>query len=131
MADTVTSRVLFNGTVDYIVQITNRSDGTGESAVVKIDKSTLVGPGGAEPSKLRVKYICYDCNGMGAKLYFDRSSGTTVLAELGSGHGVLNYCPAGGLDDVGSGNTGDVLLTTYGHTSGDSYNIILHCEKVQ
>lgn len=130
MADTVSTKVIINNTVDYVVQLMNRSDGTGESAVVKIDKSTLTGPGGAEPSSLRIRKIKYDCNGMGVDLFWDHTS-DVKFASLGSGHGCFDYNDVGGLTDTGSGDTGDVLLTTAGHTAGDSYMIILYCEKVQ
>ena len=42
MADAVTTIVTNNGAKNYQARFTNISDGTGESAVIKIDKSTLV-----------------------------------------------------------------------------------------
>ena len=41
MADAVTSTTVLDGDKDFIVQLTNVSDGTGESAVAKVDVSTL------------------------------------------------------------------------------------------
>ena len=44
--------------------------------------------------------------------------------------GILDFSPFGGLQNTaGSGKNGDVLLTTTGHSSGDTYLIILHCTK--
>ena len=53
MTDTVDIQVLANTTMRYHVRLQNRSDSTGESAVVKVDKSTLTGPlKGVEPGSL-------------------------------------------------------------------------------
>ena len=41
MADAVTSTTILDGDKDFIVQLTNVSDGTGESAVAKVDVSSL------------------------------------------------------------------------------------------
>ena len=41
MADAVTSTTILDGDKDFIVQLTNVSDSTGESAVTKVDVSGL------------------------------------------------------------------------------------------
>ena len=41
MADTVTSQTLIDGERTVIMKFTNISDGTGESAVLKVDVSAL------------------------------------------------------------------------------------------
>ena len=41
MADAVTSTTILDSDKDFIVQLTNVSDGTGESAVAKVDVSAL------------------------------------------------------------------------------------------
>lgn len=130
MADAVTNRTLFNGSRDIVIHVTNLSDGTGESGVVKIDKSTLVGPNGLEPSKLSVLSIRGEVAGMEVKLSFDRTSDVTI-AQLAQGSIDLNFegLHGGGLVDNGTGDTGDVLLTTAGHTTGDSYDLIIRCRK--
>ena len=40
MADTVSTRILEQGERNLVVQLTNLSDGTGETGVVKVDAST-------------------------------------------------------------------------------------------
>ena len=45
----------------------------------------------------------------------------TLPATKGGAGGVTN--------NAGSGKTGDVLLTTVGHSSGDSYSIVIQCIK--
>ena len=70
MADAVTTTTIQDGDRIAVIQLTNTSDGTGESAVTK---------------------------GFG---------------------GIQNTAAA-------SGKTGDIALTTTGHTAGDSYVIVL------
>ena len=127
MADAVTSKVILNSPKRHIVVLTNVSDGTGESNVVKVDKSTLTGPNGLEPSKLRVDKIEYSVFGMSVTLSFDRTSDIKIAVLQGDG--CLDFTEAGGLIDSTTGDTGDILLTTTGHTSGDTYTITLHLRK--
>lgn len=129
MADTVDTLVVANTKQRYVVRLTNRSDGTGESGVVKVDKSTLTGLLGAEPSKLVVEKIQYDVAGMQVRLDWDHTTDDEIVT-LGPGSGVMNWRQAGGLIDPGSaGGTGDILLTTNGQAAGDSYDITLHLRK--
>jgi hypothetical protein len=128
MADAVDTLVLANTRRKYVVRLMNVSDGTGESAVVKIDKSALTGPNGLEPSKLVVEKIDYTCDGMTARLYWDHTTDDEIA--VCAGQGCFDFRDAGGLIDPGSaGGTGDILLTTNGHTSGDSYTIVLWLRK--
>lgn len=130
MVDTVTTKVLYAGSHDYVVQLTNQSDGTGESGALKIDKSSITGPNGKEPSKIDIRKIQYNVDGMRVDLFWDHTS-DVLIATLGgavsSGSGEFCYQQYGDLRDTGTGGTGDLILTTSGHTSGDSYNILLHC----
>jgi len=128
MADAVDSLVVFNGKRKYVIRLTNVSDGTGESAVVKVDKSTLTGLNGLEPSKLIVEKIEGTCDGMMARLFWDHTTDDEI-AFVG-GQFCHDWTSAGGLVDPGSsGGTGDILLTTTGHTAGDSYCITLTLRK--
>lgn len=129
MADAVSSQVLHNGTRKYIINIKNLSDGTGESAVTKVDISTLTGPKGVAPSKVAVEKITGQCTGMAVKLYYDRTTPVNI-AVVDGGEVELDYSYAGGMRDTGTGNTGDILLTTTGHTAGDSYDLTLYLRLV-
>lgn len=125
MADTVDSLVVHAGRRRRTVRFTNRSDGTGESAVVKVDKSALTGLDGTEPSKLVVEKIQYSIEGMSVRLDWDHDTDDEVVTLVGQG--CLDWTNVGGLVDPGSaGGTGDILFTTNGHTAGDSYDITLH-----
>ena len=123
MADSVDSVVLFSGTRRRAVRLTNVSDGTGESAVIKIDKSTLIGPDGTEPSKLVVEEIVWNIQGFtSVRLFWDHTTDDEI--DMLSGGGSRDYTAVGGLRDPGSaGGDGDILLTTAGAVSGATYDI--------
>lgn len=124
MADTVSSKVTFQGTRRYVIQLMSLSDGTGESNVVKVDKSTLIGPAGVAPSSLTIEKIEYDVTSMRVSLSFDRTA-VEVFAVL-QGSDCIDFTCEGGYKDVGTGGTGDILLSTTGAAAGDGYNIKLH-----
>ena len=132
MADTVNTIVTFSGRNYYAVQLNNQSDGTGESAVTKIDKSTLIGPNGKEPSHLVIEEITYDINGFeGVKLYGDTSAAGTDLVGVNlSGSGYRDFRPQGGLKITNVDGTGDLILSTVSTgagAAGDSYSINIKC----
>ncbi len=136
MADAVTSRYIYPPNWDgnyaatlqknvprrYILHLTNISDGTGESAVQKVDLSGFL----AEDTKttatvIVVEKVEYRVYGMSVSLIFDHT--TDVTFAVLQGDGVVEW--PGGLHDNGTGQTGDLLLTTTGHTSGDTYDITI------
>jgi hypothetical protein len=125
MADAVSTSVVFNGTRIKQYRFTNRSDGTGESDVVKIDISTLVGLTGVAPTKLQVLEVSWTIQGFtSVQLEWDAS--TDVVTEMLTGSGYRDYMDSGGLvDPMASGATGDLLLTTYGAASNATYDIFI------
>ncbi len=129
MADAVSTTTIYQDTTYLIVKITNLSDGTGESAVTKVDKSTFVGPNGAEPTELVIEGIRGDAAGMEVYLYADHTSAVPIARLGGLGRYKMDYRKTGGLSTAGAGNTGDILLTTNGHSSGDSYDIVIYMRK--
>lgn len=124
MSDAVSSQTLIDGPRNVVMKFTNLSDGSGESAVKKVDVSALNGA----PTLVRVMKIHYSVNGMVATLLWDADTDVRII-EL-SGDGCFDFCGFGGLyNNAGTGVTGDILLTTTGHTSGDSYSIVLEMVK--
>lgn len=124
MVDTVSSQTLIDGPRNVVVKLTNTSDGTGESAVLKVDVSGLSGA----PSRVRIDKIRYSVAGMVARLLWDATTDVTIV-DL-QGDGCLDCCGFGGLtNNAGTGVNGDILLTTVGASSGDSYTIILEMVK--
>ena len=133
MADTVTSTTVLDGEKDFIVQLTNVSDSTGESAVTKVDVSGLTArkSDGAACTGVKLFRVYYSILGFTKiGLLWDASTDTLCVELNPSSDGVLDFSPFGGLQNTsGSGKTGDINLTTTGASSGDSYMIVLHCIK--
>ena len=124
MADAVTSQTLVDGKRNVVMKFTNLSDGTGESAVKKVDVSAL----NDAPSLVKVEKIHYCVNGMVATLLWDADTDVRMV-DL-QGDGCFDFTRFGGLiNNAGTGVTGDIMLTTTGHTSGDSYSIVLEMAK--
>lgn len=130
MADTVTSQTIINGARNLIIKLTNESDGTGESAVTKVDATnTALGNLGVAPGiHLKVARIIYDIRNMGVRLLWAASANTDMVI-LG-GFGTMDYTFFGGLTNPAAiGATGSILLTTVGAASGSSYTITLEMLK--
>lgn len=124
MADTVTTKVLYEDTRYYIASFTNSSDGTGESAVKKVDVSALT----PACKTVSIEEVWYATSGMSVKVIFDATTDDVMLVLGGTGH--LDFGDFGGVfDPKSTGYVGDILFTTVGHTSGDTYTIILKCRK--
>ena len=131
MAYAVTSETLIDGVKTAVLKFTNISDGSGESAVAKVDVSALsANDVGKSCSGASIEKIWWQCNGIKVQLLFDASS-NVIAIELGENQsGYHDYTSFGGIiNNAGSGKTGDILFTTVGHSSADSYTIILQVRK--
>ena len=131
MADAVTSQTLFDGDKHVVMKFTNISDGTGESAVKKVDVSALESDiNGNTCTSVAIEKIWWQCIGMKVRLFFDATSDAFII-ELGENQsGYHDYSEFGGIkNNAGSGKTGDIDFTTVGHTSADTYTIILKMRK--
>jgi hypothetical protein len=122
MADRVASNTMLTQERRKIVQFYNVSDGTGESAVVKIDRSAL----GTGTSPVRILRIWGSALGMSVRIFFDATNDDLIHHVLDGQDINFDYRDFGGLKDPqSSGYTGDVVFTTVGHTSGDTYSITI------
>ena len=131
MADAVTSQTLFDGDKHVVMKFTNISDGTGESAVKKVDVSALNSDiYGNTCSSVAIEKIWWQCIGMKVRMFFDATSDKFII-ELGENQsGYHDYSEFGGIkNNAGSGKTGDIDFTTVGHSSADTYTIILKMRK--
>ena len=132
MADAVTATTVEDGPKKAIIYCTNTSDGTGESAVVKVDVSALSSlQDGTACTGVRIEKITFSTVGMSVKLLWDASV-DVIAVELPADYSdTLDYSDMSGLPSVAAsgGNTGDIQLTTLGHSSGDTYSVVLHCLK--
>jgi hypothetical protein len=132
MADAVTKTTVEDGPKRAIIYCTNTSDGTGEAAVVKVDVSALSAlQDGTACTGVRIQKITFSNVGMSVKLLWDAST-DVIAVELPADYSdTLDYSDISGLPNVAAsgGNTGDIQLTTLGHSSGDTYSVVLHCLK--
>ena len=131
MADAVTSQTLIDGQNKAVIKFTNVSDGSGESAVKKVDVSALSSTAdGVACSGVVIERIWWQCIGMKVQILWDASTDAFCI-ELGENQsGDHDYTSFGGLtNNAGSGKTGDLMFTTVGHSSADAYTIILYMRK--
>ena len=132
MADAVTSQTIIDGERNCVMKFTNVSDGTGESAVVKVDVSALTANSeGTSCSEVRVMRISHAIVGMSVQLFLNASTNVLLVELAESSNGHMDFKDFGGLpNNAGSGKNGDILFTTKGHSSGDTYSITLEMTKV-
>ena len=129
MVDTVTNRTLHDGPRNAVVLLTNSSDGTGESAVLKVDVSGLNALTGQACTGVNIRRVRYNTFGMAVNLLWDATADVTFA--ILQGDGVFDCTGFGGIsNNSGAGKTGDIVLTTVGHTLGDTYTLILELEKI-
>lgn len=131
MADAVTSQTILDGERLFIGKFTNISDGTGETAVVKIDVSTLnPNAAGQACNGVKINKIWAQTQGMAVDILWDAT--TDLLCETipENQFYLMDYSSFGGFpNNAGTGKTGDVSFTTIGAAAGDRYTITLECIK--
>ena len=131
MADAVASTTIVDGPRKAVFYFTNTSDGTGESAVTKIDVSALAAlQEGTSCTAVRFEKIIFTTVGMGVKILWDATT-DVIAAELPADYSdTLDFSDISGLPNYsGSGKTGDVQFTTVGAGSGETYTVIIYCIK--
>ena len=132
MAKAVTTQTRIDGERNWVTKFTNVSDGTGESAVAKVDVSALASnAAGVACSEVRVMRVSHAIVGMSVQVFLDATSNVLLMELAESSNGHMDFKDFGGLpNNAGSGKTGDILFTTKGHSSGDTYSITLEMVKV-
>lgn len=125
MADSVDVKYLFKGNRKAVVKITNLSDGTGETGVVKVDISTLIGPNGLAPTRTSIEKIEGTIQGFtSVDLYWDHTT-DDELALLGTGFIYYDWGDLGNVDPGSAGGTGDIILTTVGAVANATYDLTI------
>jgi len=128
MADTVDTKTIFSGARKKVYMFINISDGTGESDVVKIDRSSLTGQNGLAPTYLVIEEIQWSIQGFASvRLEWDDGTDDEAIV-LAPGNGVASWVAVGGLKHPqvpGDATEGDLLLTTNGAQSGATYTITI------
>lgn len=116
MADSVTVKTIASGKDKSIFLLTNKSDGTGETSITKVDISTLPGA----PARVKISRLEWAVEGMKVELFYDRSSADRAFLCSGSGSLSIE-----GIADDGTGGTGDLKLSTIGAAANATYAIIV------
>jgi hypothetical protein len=125
MADAVATQVLVNGTRNLVLKLTNVSDGTGESAVAKAALASYTGV-----TDFIIDKIHFTTQGMSVRLLWDADADVLAWTIPENESGTFDFTGFGGLwNNAGTGKTGSLLLTTIGHTSADTYSLILELRK--
>jgi len=131
MADAVASQTLLDGERLFIAKFTNISDGTGETAVVKIDVTTLARNAfNLACNGVKINKIWATTHGMEVRILWDASTDVFAWLIPQNTNYLLDFSSFGGLqNNGGTGVTGNVLFTTSDASSGDMYTIVLECIK--
>jgi hypothetical protein len=131
MADNVTSQTLLDGERLFIGKFTNISDGTGETAVVKVDVSTLSPNSfGLACNGVKINKIWMTVHGMEVRILWDATTDLLAWQATSNGPYLMDFSSFGGIpNNSGAGKTGDIAFTTHDATAGDSYAIVLECLK--
>lgn len=131
MADAVTSQTILDGDRLAIFKFTNISDGTGEAAVTKIDVSTLAPDQYNKPCNgCKINKVWALTQGMSVRILWDADTDVPCIIIPENQMYQMCFDEFGGLsNNAGTGKTGDVLFTTGGAASGDTYTIVLEVIK--
>jgi hypothetical protein len=127
MSDIVSSQILTDTSgVKFVVKLTNFSDGSGETDVIKVDASntTFMTEDGAR----KIAKVWFSINTANPKsaveIKWDGATDATAL--LLSGQGFFDFRTAGDeITNNATTPTGDVLLSTKNFANGDNYSLVI------
>lgn len=131
MPDAVNTQTLFDGDSQVVMKFNNVSDGTGESAVLKVDVSTLK-PNyiGKECIGVDIRRIDASVNGMSVNILWDATTDVSAFI-VSPGMYTFDFDKTAILrNNAGAGKTGDIMFTTVGASAGDTYSITLEMIKI-
>ena len=131
MADAVTSQTLFDNERTAIMKFTNISDGTGETAVLKVDVSALTpSASGKTCTKVTVTKIYIASHGMEVRMLWDATTDVPFYLSSPGATQTLDMTGFGGItNNGGTGSTGDIVFSTADASAGDTYWCILEMVK--
>ncbi len=128
MADYVKALKLRDTDTEAAYLLSCTSDGSGESAVQKIDISAIK----MAATKVRIKKLKWSLSAqMTAELLFDHNTDDSAVVLAGNGElDEATECPI--TDPASTGGTGDILLTSKvtATTVGQGYTIYIEITKV-
>jgi hypothetical protein len=131
MADAVTSQTLLDGERLAIMKFTNISDGTGESAVTKVNASSLTASNSGQAcTGVVVNKITAVCHGMEVRMYWDASTDVPFFLSNVNSNYTNDFSTFGGItNNSGTGKNGNIVFSTSDASSGDTYTVVLEMVK--
>ena len=131
MADAVTSQTLLDGERLAIMKFTNISDGTGETAVTKVNVSALTASSsGKTCTGVTVTKITSVCHGMEVRMYWDASTDVPFFLSTVNTNYENDFSNFGGItNNAGTGKNGNIVFSTSDASSGDTYTVVLEMVK--
>jgi hypothetical protein len=131
MADAVTSQTLLDGERLAIMKFTNISDGTGESAVTKVNVANLSPNNfGKACTGVTVNKIMSICHGMEVRMYWDATTDVPFFLGAVNTNFENDFSKFGGItNNAGAGKNGNIVFSTADASAGDTYTVVLEMIK--
>jgi hypothetical protein len=131
MADAVTSQTLLDGERLAIMKFTNISDGTGETAVTKVNVSTLTpSASGKACTGVTVSKITSVCHGLEVRMYWDATTDVPFFLSTINTNYENDFSRFGGItNNAGTGKNGNIVFSTADQSAGDTYTVVLEMVK--
>ena len=132
MADAVTSQTLLDGERMAIMKFTNISDGTGETAVTKVNVSNLAKSGSGQAcTGVIVNKITSVCHGMEVRMYWDATVDVPFFMTTINTNYMNDFSDIGGItNNAGAGKNGNIVFSTADASAGDTYTVVLEMIKI-
>ena len=130
MADAVTSTTLQDGPRNLVMRFTNVSDGTGESAVTKVNAASAHGVVIAGQTiypgvNLKITKVKFAVTGMQLQLSWVATANQTFMVLSGADH--WDFKDQGGVSNPGTaslaGSTGSIAFTTVASPAASPSNL--------
>ena len=131
MADAVTSQTLMDGERVAIMKFTNISDGTGETAVTKVNVATLApSASGKACTGVTVSKITSVCHGLEVRMYWDATTDVPFFLSNVNSNYTNDFSTFGGItNNSGAGKNGNIVFSTSDASAGDTYTVVLEMVK--
>lgn len=114
-----------------IMKFTNISDGTGETAVTKVNVANLAASGSGKPcTGVIVSKISSICHGMEVRMLWDATTDVPFFLSTVNTNYENDFSKFGGItNNSGAGKNGNIVFTTSDQTTGDTYTVVLEMIK--
>ena len=131
MADAVTSQTLLDGERLAIMKFTNISDGTGETAVTKVNVANLTpSASGKACTGVTINKITSLSHGLEVRMYWDATVDVPFFLSTINTNYQNDFSMFGGItNNAGAGKNGNIVFSTADASAGDTYTVVLEMVK--